>query len=108
MKNTYDLSQEEPKREVRYSPGNYYHRACSYCKNSFTGGKRCTLCTECTLKSDRIEFDMDVRQTVEEYNKETMYSEDEVLDILIDFFDDHVNCQNANVSEWFNNHKKKI
>jgi len=58
--------------EVRYSPGNYYHRACAYCKISFTGGKRCTLCQECTLKSDRIEFDMDVKQTVEESKQETL------------------------------------
>ena len=68
----YDLPQEETKGEVRYSPGNYYHRACAYCKIGFTGGKRCTLCQECTLKSDRIEFDMDVKQTVEESKQETL------------------------------------
>ena len=63
-----------------------------------------------------IDEDLQCNETLVEDNlilhniiipNEKKYSDDEVLDLLIDFFDDHVNCQNANVSEWFNNHKKK-
>ena len=36
----------------------------------------------------------------------TLYSDDEVIDMLIDFFDDHVNAQSADVKKWFNEHKK--
>jgi hypothetical protein len=35
------------------------------------------------------------------------YSEEEVLNLLNDFFDDHVNCQSANVRQWFEQNKKK-
>ena len=63
-----------------------------------------------------IDEDLQCNETLVEDNlilhniiipNEKKYSDDEVLDLLIDFFDDHVNCKNANVSEWFNNHKKK-
>jgi len=50
-------------RQVRYSPGKYYHRACAYCKISFTGSKRCTICPDCTLKEDRIEFEKTIEKT---------------------------------------------
>jgi hypothetical protein len=36
----------------------------------------------------------------------TMYNDDEVIDMLNDFFDDHVNAQNADIKKWFNEHKK--
>jgi hypothetical protein len=41
------------------------------------------------------------------YQAERMYSEEEVIELLCDFFDDHVNCQNANISQWFEKCKKK-
>jgi hypothetical protein len=36
-----------------------------------------------------------------------MYSEGEVYELLCHFFDDHVNAQNANISQWFEQNKKK-
>jgi len=36
-----------------------------------------------------------------------MYSEEEVYELLCHFFDDHVNAQNANISQWFEQNKKK-
>jgi hypothetical protein len=36
-----------------------------------------------------------------------MYSEGEVYELLCQFFDDHVNAQNANISQWFEQNKKK-
>ena len=38
---------------------------------------------------------------------ERMYSEEEVYELLCDFFDNHVNCQSANISQWFEQFKKK-
>jgi len=36
-----------------------------------------------------------------------IYSEEEVLELLNDFFYDHINAQNANIKLWFNKNKKK-
>ena len=36
-----------------------------------------------------------------------MYSEGEVYELLCHFFDDHVNAQNANIEQWFEQNKKK-
>lgn len=36
-----------------------------------------------------------------------MYSEGEVYELLCHFFDDHVNAQNTNISQWFEKNKKK-
>ena len=57
---------QEELRQVRYSPGKYYHSSCAYCKISFIGSKRCTICPDCTLKEDRIELDNNINQKSEE------------------------------------------
>ncbi len=36
-----------------------------------------------------------------------MYSEGEVYELLCQFFDDHVNAQDANITQWFEKNKKK-
>jgi hemerythrin len=36
-----------------------------------------------------------------------MYSEEEVYELLCQFFDDHVNAQDANIAKWFEKNKKK-
>jgi hypothetical protein len=41
------------------------------------------------------------------WQAERMYSEGEVYELLCQFFDDHVNAQNANISQWFEQNKKK-
>ena len=41
------------------------------------------------------------------WQQERMYNEEEVLDILGDFFYDHVNHQSANIEEWFEQFKNK-
>jgi hypothetical protein len=41
------------------------------------------------------------------WQEKQSYSEEEVLDILGDFFHEHVNAQNANIIEWFEQFKKK-
>jgi hypothetical protein len=40
------------------------------------------------------------------WQEKQSYSEEEVLDILGDFFHEHVNAQNANIIEWFEQFKK--
>jgi hypothetical protein len=39
--------------------------------------------------------------------EKTLYNDDEVEELLSEFFDRHTNAQNANIKEWFNNNKKK-
>jgi hypothetical protein len=41
------------------------------------------------------------------WQTQRMYSEDEVYELLCQFFDDHVNAQDANISQWFEQNKKK-
>jgi RNA-splicing ligase RtcB len=41
------------------------------------------------------------------WQQERMYSEEEVLEILDEFFYDHVDAQSANTKEWFEQFKKK-
>ena len=48
--------------------------------------------------------DLPKGETLEE---QRMYSEGEVYELLCHFFDDHVNAQNANISQWFEQNKKK-
>jgi hypothetical protein len=38
---------------------------------------------------------------------ERSYSEEEVKELLGDFFYDHINSQNANINDWFEQFKKK-
>ena len=39
--------------------------------------------------------------------KEKLYTEEEVIELLNDFFYNHVNKQTANIDMWFNQNKKK-
>lgn len=48
--------------------------------------------------------DLPKGETLEE---QRMYSEGEVYELLCHFFDDHVNAQNTNISQWFEKNKKK-
>jgi hypothetical protein len=48
--------------------------------------------------------DLPKGETLEE---QRMYSEEEVYELLCHFFDDHVNAQNTNISQWFEQNKKK-
>jgi len=41
------------------------------------------------------------------WQKQIMYSEEEVYELLCQFFDDHVNAQDANIAKWFEQNKKK-
>jgi hypothetical protein len=41
------------------------------------------------------------------WQTQRMYSDSEVYELLCQFFDDHVNAQDANISQWFEQNKKK-
>ena len=41
------------------------------------------------------------------WQTQRMYSEEEVYELLCQFFDDHVNAQDANITQWFEQNKKK-
>ncbi len=41
------------------------------------------------------------------WQTQRMYNEEEVYELLCQFFDDHVNAQDANIAQWFEQNKKK-
>jgi hypothetical protein len=54
-----------------------------------------------------IDYAFDIALKIAKWQANRMYSEEEVYELLCQFFDDHVNAQDANIAQWFEQNKKK-
>jgi len=111
------IPQEEPKGEKK--PHSFCETPEEKCTMNYCDDNGCQnrkrhlvetheqeILPEFTLSKNIFDKISDLPKT-ETLEEQRMYSEEEVYELLCHFFDDHVNAQDANIAQWFEQNKKK-